>query len=59
MIGGLRAAMGYCGCRSVEELQQRAQFVRVSNAALVESHAHDIQITKEAPNYTASHPRSE
>ena len=59
MIGGLRAAMGYCGCRTVEELQQRAQFVRVSNAALVESHAHDIQITKEAPNYTASQPRPE
>lgn len=59
MIGGLRAAMGYCGCRTVEELQQRAQFVRVSNAALVESHAHDIQITKEAPNYTASLPRPE
>lgn len=59
MIGGLRAAMGYCGCRTVEELQQRAQFVRVSTAALVESHAHDIQITKEAPNYTASRPRGE
>jgi IMP dehydrogenase len=59
MIGGLRAAMGYCGCQSVSALQERAQFVRVSNASLVESHAHDIQITKEAPNYTASHHRSE
>ncbi len=52
MIGGLRAAMGYCGCENLEALQQRARFVRVSGASLVESHAHDIQITKEAPNYT-------
>jgi IMP dehydrogenase len=59
LVGGLRAAMGYCGCRTVEELQTRAQFVRVSGAALVESHAHDIQITKEAPNYTASPGRTE
>ena len=59
MVGGLRAAMGYCGCETVEQLQSRAQFVRVSGAALVESHAHDIQITKEAPNYTASPSRSE
>ena len=59
MIGGLRAAMGYCGCSTVSDLQERAQFVRVSNAALVESHAHDIQITKEAPNYTASLHRNE
>jgi IMP dehydrogenase len=59
MVGGLRAAMGYCGCSTVEELQARAQFVRVSGAALVESHAHDIQITKEAPNYTASPSRNE
>jgi len=56
MIGGLRAAMGYCGCGEIQHLQSRAQFVRVSNAALVESHAHDIQITKEAPNYTTSTP---
>jgi IMP dehydrogenase len=59
MVGGLRAAMGYCGCSTVEELQTRAQFVRVSGAALVESHAHDIQITKEAPNYTVSPSRNE
>ncbi|MCH2140528.1 MAG: IMP dehydrogenase, partial [Phycisphaerales bacterium] len=56
MIGGLRAAMGYCGCECVEDLQTRARFVRVSNASLVESHPHDIQITKEAPNYTTSNP---
>ncbi len=51
MVGGLRAAMGYCGCATIKELQERARFVRVSSASLVESHAHDIQITKEAPNY--------
>ena len=51
MVGGLRAAMGYCGCSTIEELQERARFVRVSSASLVEAHAHDIQITKEAPNY--------
>ncbi len=54
MVGGLRSAMGYCGCDTVEALRQRAQFVRLSGAGLVESHAHDIQITKEAPNYSAS-----
>lgn len=52
MVGGLRAAMGYCGCATINELRDRARFVRVSSASLVESHAHDIQITKEAPNYT-------
>jgi len=59
MIGGLRAAMGYCGCSGIADLQARAQFVRVSGAGLVESHAHDIQITKEAPNYTTSTNRGE
>jgi IMP dehydrogenase len=59
MIGGLRAAMGYCGCETVEALRQRASFVRVSGASLVESHAHDIQITKESPNYTTSPRGSE
>ncbi|MCH2137461.1 MAG: IMP dehydrogenase [Phycisphaerales bacterium] len=54
MVGGLRSAMGYCGCDTIEALRQRAQFVRLSGAGLVESHAHDIQITKEAPNYSAS-----
>jgi IMP dehydrogenase len=51
LVGGLRAAMGYCGVRTVEELQARARFVRISTASLVESHPHDIQITKESPNY--------
>jgi IMP dehydrogenase len=49
--GGLRAAMGYCGTATVEELRTKAQFVRITSAALRESHPHDITITKEAPNY--------
>jgi IMP dehydrogenase len=52
LVGGLRAAMGYCGCATVELLRENARFVRVSSAAVVESHPHDIQITKEAPNYS-------
>jgi len=51
MIGGLRAAMGYCGTRNISELKQRGRFVRMSDAGLRESHPHDIAITKEAPNY--------
>jgi len=51
MIGGLRAAMGYCGARTIAELKQKAQFVRMTDAGLRESHPHDIAITKEAPNY--------
>lgn len=49
--GGLRAGMGYCGAASIEELQ-KASFVKISNAGMKESHAHDIEITKEAPNYS-------
>jgi len=49
--GGLQASLGYCGCRTVAELQKNGQFVRVSQAGVLESHAHDIKITKEAPNY--------
>ena len=56
MVGGLRAAMGYCGCRTIEELREHARFVRVSSATVVESHPHDIQITKEAPNYSSAMP---
>ncbi len=52
MIGGLRAAMGYCGCATVEELQRDARFVRITHAGLRESHPHDVYITKEAPNYS-------
>ena len=52
MIGGLRAAMGYCGCSTVEALQERGRFVRISASALRESHPHDVTITQEAPNYS-------
>lgn len=52
MVGGLRAAMGYCGCASIEELRRDARFVRVSPASVIESHPHDIQITRESPNYS-------
>ncbi len=51
MVGGLRAAMGYCGAENVTALQERAQFMKMSDAGLRESHPHDIHITKEAPNY--------
>lgn len=51
LIGGLRAGMGYTGAATIKELQQRADFVRITNAGLKESHVHDIQITAEAPNY--------
>ncbi len=52
MVGGLRSAMGYCGCRTMDELRENARFVRVSGASVVESHPHDIQITKESSNYS-------
>lgn len=52
LMGGLRAGMGYCGCRTIEELQQNGQFIRITGAGLRESHPHDISITKEAPNYS-------
>lgn len=52
MVGGLRSAMGYCGCRTIEELRTNAKFVRITQAGLLESHPHDIYITKEAPNYS-------
>jgi IMP dehydrogenase len=51
LVGGLRAGMGYCGCRTIAELQERARFIRVTSAGLRESHVHDVIITKEAPNY--------
>jgi len=51
MMGGLKAGMGYCGCRSVEELRQNGRFIKITNAGLRESHVHDVIITKEAPNY--------
>jgi IMP dehydrogenase len=52
LVGGLRAAMGYTGSRNIEELRRNVDFCRVSPAGLIESHPHDIIITKEAPNYT-------
>jgi len=51
MIGGLRSAMGYCGCRTIAEMKTKAQFVRMTDAGLRESHPHNVAITKEAPNY--------
>ncbi|MFQ5802831.1 MAG: IMP dehydrogenase [Candidatus Methylomirabilales bacterium] len=51
MVGGVRSGMGYCGCRSVEDLRQNGRFVKITNAGLRESHVHDVIITKEAPNY--------
>ncbi|GAB4400237.1 MAG: IMP dehydrogenase [Rhodoferax sp.] len=53
MAGGLRAAMGYCGCATIPEMQERAEFVEITTAGIRESHVHDVQITKEAPNYRA------
>jgi IMP dehydrogenase len=55
MVGGLRAGMGYCGTRSVEELRQKAQFCRITAASMAESHPHNIMITREAPNYSVEH----
>jgi IMP dehydrogenase len=51
LMGGLRASMGYTGCRTVEEMRSRAEFVEITSAGMRESHVHDVQITKEAPNY--------
>jgi len=51
LVGGLRAGMGYCGCATIQDLRERARFVRVTSAGLRESHVHDVIITKEAPNY--------
>ncbi len=52
LIGGLRSGMGYCGCPTIEDLKEKGRFVKISAAALKESHPHDIHITKEAPNYS-------
>ncbi len=53
MAGGLRAAMGYCGCATIEDMRNQAEFVEITAAGIRESHVHDVQITKEAPNYRA------
>ena len=54
LMGGLRAAMGYTGCANIEEMRQKAEFVQITVAGIRESHVHDVQITKEAPNYQLS-----
>jgi IMP dehydrogenase len=54
LLGGLRSAMGYTGCATIEQFRREARFVRITNAGIRESHAHDVQITKEAPNYKLS-----
>ncbi len=54
LMGGLRAAMGYTGCSNIEEMRQKAEFVQITVAGIRESHVHDVQITKEAPNYQLS-----
>jgi IMP dehydrogenase len=51
LTGGIRASMGYCGCRSIDEMRSKAEFVEITSAGIRESHVHDVQITKEAPNY--------
>lgn len=51
LVGGVKAAMGYTGSATIEELQKRARFVQITGAGLMESHVHDVTITREAPNY--------
>ncbi|MBU6437232.1 MAG: IMP dehydrogenase, partial [Betaproteobacteria bacterium] len=53
LIGGVKSSMGYCGCATIDELRTRAEFVEITSAGMRESHVHDVQITKEAPNYRA------
>jgi IMP dehydrogenase len=54
LIGGLRSGMGYVGARDIEALRREARFIRISTSGLIESHPHDVSITKEAPNYKRS-----
>jgi IMP dehydrogenase len=51
LVGGLRSGMGYCGCKTLDEMREKARFIQITNAGLRESHVHDVIITKEAPNY--------
>ncbi len=53
LVGGVRSSMGYCGCSSIDEFREKAEFVEITSAGMRESHVHDVQITKEAPNYRA------
>ena len=57
LMGGLKAGMGYCGTPTLQELKEKARFVRISGAGVIESHPHDVQITKEAPNYSLERSR--
>jgi IMP dehydrogenase len=59
MVGGLRSSMGYCGCKTLEDFRREARFTRITAAGVVESHPHNIRITKESPNYTLESPRGE
>jgi IMP dehydrogenase len=52
LVGGLRSGMGYCGARSIRDLQLNGRFIKITGAGLKESHPHDIYITKESPNYS-------
>lgn len=54
LVGGIKSGMGYCGCESIDDLHDKAQFIRITGAGLKESHPHDIYITKEAPNYSVN-----
>ena len=51
LTGGVRSSMGYVGCKDLEEMRNKPQFVRITGAGMAESHVHDVTITKEAPNY--------
>ena len=55
LLGGLRSGMGYCGTATIDELRENGRFIRMTSAGLRESHPHDIQITKEAPNYSVEY----
>jgi IMP dehydrogenase len=54
LVSGLRKGMGYCGCKTINDLKAYRQFIRITAAGLKESHAHDVSITQEAPNYSHS-----
>ena len=53
LVGGIRASMGYCGAATIDDMRTKAEFVEITSAGMRESHVHDVQITKEAPNYRA------
>jgi IMP dehydrogenase len=57
IVGGIRSGMGYIGARTLADLKERAQFIKISGASLRESHVHDVWMTKEPPNYSAEHAR--